>query len=539
MPSRPRAEQGQGGRAAEPPSLPVTRQQRDLFLDPLGQRGTGRYVEQISWHWRGPLDTGRFTAAWQSVVDRETVLRAAFAGDPEPHVVLHERAEAEVVRHLAGSVGWDELVERDRLRGFDLRDAGPLRVTLLDEPAEPAEPPDGGAGAVPDGGGGAVPDGGAGAVPPPVARRTPDASGAVTRVLLTFHHGLLDAWSVFVLIDEFYRAYLAGGALPGGERRPDMRDWFQWLGRQDPGPAREFWTRAVPPGAPAVLPAAPGPDTRESGCGRAEGRLTAAEADRLHRWAAARALPDSSALQAVWALLLYRAAGATGPAQVGFGVTVSGRGITLDAVERLPGPLRACLPMSVQVDPAHRLPQLLTGLRDRALDMAAYEWVSAGQIHEWTGRAAGGGRLLESVVAVESRPRRRAGVRGELAAGGVRVDPPRASGAHTAFPVALFAHREPNGALTLSALHDRARISADDAGRLVGHCVRLLKELPRTDERTTVADVLATLAGHALPRIAAPPRRRADRPHPAVLDRRASGRRADSEPFLTPWGDTP
>ncbi|MFJ4503763.1 condensation domain-containing protein [Streptomyces sp. NPDC088864] len=518
MPSRPRAEQGQGGRAAEPPSLPVTRQQRDLFLDALGQQGTGRYVEQISWHWRGPLDIGRFTAAWQSVTDRETVLRAAFAGDPEPHLVLHERAEAEVVRHPAGSVGWDELVERDRLRGFDLRDAGPLRVTLLDEPPTPATPATPTASATPA----APPDGG--------GSTAPDASGAVTRVLLTFHHGLLDAWSAFLLIDEFYRAYLEGGALPGGERRPDLRDWFRWLGHQDHGPAREFWTRAVPPGAPAVLPAVPGPDTGESGSGRAEGRLTAAEADRLHRWAAARSLPDSSALQAVWALLLHRAARATGPAQVGFGVTVSGRGITLDAVERLPGPLRSCLPMSVQVDPAHRLLQLLTGLRDRALDMAAYEWVSAGQIHEWTGRAAtGGGRLLESVVAVESRPRRPAGVRGELAVGGVRVDQPRASGAHTSFPVALFAHREPNGALTLSALHDRARISAGDAGRLIGHCVRLLRELPRTDERTTVAEVLATLTGDPLPRIATPPRRRADRPHPPY----SIDGRADVEPIAS------
>ncbi|MFJ5549849.1 condensation domain-containing protein [Streptomyces sp. NPDC093225] len=527
MPSRPGAEQGRdghgacaagaaasspprAGRPVQPPGLSVTWQQHDLLLDSFEHRGTGRHVEQVSWRWRGPLDAERFTAAWQSVVDRETVLRAAFAWEPEPHVVLHERAAAEVVRHPAGSVGWDELVERDRLRGFDLRRPGPLRVTLLDEPAD---------------GDGAGPAGGPG--PSSGADREPDA--AATRVLLTFHHGLLDAWSVFVLIDEFYRAYLAGGALPGQERRPDLRDWSLWLSRQDPGPAREFWTRTVPAGTPAVLPAAPGPDTLESGCGRAEARLTAVEADRLHRWAAAQALPDSTALQAVWALLLYRATGASGPAQVGFGVTVSGRGITLDAVERLPGPLRNCLPMSVQVDPGERFLQLLTELRDRALDMAAYEWVSAGQIHEWTGRASRGGRLLESVVAVESAPRREPDARTELAAGGVRVDPPRASGVHTAFPVALFAHREADGALTLSALHDRARISAADARRLVGHCVRLLTVLPRTDERTTVAEVLAALAGHALPRIAV--RRRPAAEPGARLRTHSIGGRAAVEPL--------
>lgn len=487
-PDRRRVQWDRGGRgaagfgrpraSARPfgPSLPLTWQQHDLLLDSLDHRGTGRHVEQLSWLWCGPLDAERFAAAWRAVVERETVLRASFAWEPEPRVVLHERAEIEVVRHSAGSVDWDELLERDRLRGFDLRSPGPLRATLLDEPPRGTPLPDAG--------------------PATGARQ------AGTRVLLTFHHGLLDAWSVFVLLDEFYRAYLAGGELPGGERRPDIRDWVRWLGRQDHSPAREFWSRTVPDGTPVVLPATPGPQTLESGCGRAEVRLSPVEADRLHGWAAARAVPDSSVLQAVWALLLYRGARVAGPVQVGFGVTVSGRGIALEAVERLPGPVRNCLPMSVRVDPDGRLGRLLTALRDRALDMAAYEWVSTGQIHEWTGRATDGGRLLESLVCVEGGPHRPEELGRELAASGIRVEPPRVSGVHTAFPVALLARREGDGALTLTALHDRARISAADAGRLVGHCTRLLRELPATDDGTTVAQVLAVLAGDEPPRIA-------------------------------------
>ncbi|WP_411107581.1 condensation domain-containing protein [Streptomyces sp. cmx-4-9] len=489
-PDRPRPAHGRRGRRAPvrrsavpahppEPSAAAGRLLGDPLLESLSGRGGGRHVEQLSWRWRGPLDTGRFTAAWQAVVDRETVLRAAVEHGPRPRVVLHEHACAEVVRHPAGTVDWDELLERDRLRGFDLRSPGPLRVTLVDDPAHrPGARPGPGQGAAAD----------------------------VTRVLVTFHHGLLDAWSVFVLLDEFYRAYLAGGALAGGERRPDIRDWAGWLDRQDTGPAREFWTRALPEGAPVVLPALPGPDTQESGCGRAEARLSAVEADRLHRWAAAQAVPDSSALQAVWALLLYRAAEVTGPALVGFGVTVSGRGIALDAVERLPGPMRSCLPMALRVDPGHALGRLLRTLRDRALDMAPYEWVTSGQIHEWTGRSADG-RLLDSLVAVETAPRAPAELKARLAADGIRVDPLRASGAHTVFPVALLAHCGSDGTLTLAAVHDRARISGADARRLVGHCARLLRALPAAGEETTVAQVLALLADDEPPRIA-----RRDRP---------------------------
>ncbi|MFE1948841.1 amino acid adenylation domain-containing protein [Streptomyces sp. NPDC059524] len=455
--------------AEEPETVPVTPQQHGLLLDALAHRGTGRYVEQLYWRWYGALDTERFAAAWRSVFERETVLRAAFDWDEDPRLVLHEGVTPEIVRHPAGTVDWDELLERDRERGFDLREPGLLRATLVDDAAA---------------------DG-------------PDADGAPsTRVLITFHHVLLDGWSVSVLLQEFYRAYLVGGDLPGSERRPDIRDYARWLAEQDTAPAREFWSAAVPSAAPAVRPALPGPATEEHGWGRAEVRIERAEADRLRAWAAARAATESSALQAVWALLLYRASGADGVAPVGFGVTVSGRGIPLDSIERLPGLLMNSLPMTIQVDPAHTVPRLLTELRDQALDMAAYEWVSTGQIHEWSGRRADE-KLVESLIVFENYPRSSDDLEAALAAHDIRVELPEAAGSQTAFPVTLLAHRDVDGSLVLTAVHDRGRIADRDAGRLVAQCARLLRELPDTaDDATTVGDIVAGLDAADLPRMA-------------------------------------
>ncbi|MFE7842525.1 condensation domain-containing protein [Streptomyces sp. NPDC057474] len=466
-PAAPRSAASPAGEERE--TVPVTPQQHGLLLDALAHRGSGRYVEQLFWRWHGPVDTDRFTAAWQSVFDRETVLRAAFDWDDTPCLVLHDHVAAQVVRHAAGTVDWDELTERDRLRGFDLRVPGLLRVTLVDDAPDPAA------------GDGQIPS---------------------TRILVTFHHVLLDGWSVSVLLQEFYRAYLADGLLPGGERRPDIRDYSRWLAEQDTAPAREFWSAAVPAAAPIVRPAIPGPATGQSGPGRAQVRLSAADADRLRSWAAARAATESSALQAVWALLLYRAGAADAPAPVGFGVTVSGRGIALDAVERLPGLLMNSLPMTIQVDPAHTVPQLLTALRDQALDMAAYEWVSTGQIHEWSGREAGE-KLVESLIVFENYPRSSDDLESALAAHDIRVELPDAAGSHTAFPVTLLAYRDVDNSLVLTAVHDRGRLADADADTLINQCARLLRELPRTaDESTTVADLLATLADTDLPRMA-------------------------------------
>ncbi|MFZ3560648.1 condensation domain-containing protein [Streptomyces sp. BH055] len=474
----PRAEDG----VALPPH------QEGLLLDALAHGGTGRYVEQLFWQWHGPLDVERFTAAWQSVFDCETVLRASFDLDDTPRLVVHDHVRVEVTRH-EDSADWDALLERDRLRGFDLRVPGLLRATLLED------------------------------------TRGTDGTGATgppsTRVLITFHHVLLDTWSVSVLLQEFYRAYLADGVLPGGERRPDFRDHTRWLAGQDTGPARAFWSTALPPGKPLVRPGLARSARGLPGWGRAQELLGHQDADRLRAWSTGHAATESVALQAVWALLLYRAAGVGLPAPVGFGVVVSGRGIALEHVERLPGLLMNALPMVVRVDPGRPLLRLLGELRDRALDMASYEWVSVDLVHEWSGRPAGE-KLFDSLVAFEHRAGVSDSLATALAAQDIRVDAPDRSGTAHAFPVTLLATAEPDGSLLLTAVHDRVRVADADARRLVELCARLLRELPVTvDESTTTGEVLAGIGDAELPRVAGP-----------ALGRTAGGRGAS-------WPDVP
>lgn len=434
---------GRSVRAVAPSPL-----QRELLADADAHPGTGRQVEQLSWVWRGPLDLERFTAAWQSLVDRESALRSAFGDGPEPRIVVHDRVRAEVLRLPHSAEDWAAVVEHDRRRGLDPRRPGPLRVTVL-------------------GGGPAV-----------------SVTAPPTRILLTYHHALLDDWSAHLLLREFYRAYLADGTLPGGERRPDMGDYARWLAHQDIEPARAFWTDATPPSdatdspLPAVPASAPVPDPVPggTGTGRTRLRLTAAQTARLAAWAAGWGSTESGALQAVWALLLYRAAGSATAEPVRFSVTVSGRGILFEGAERLPGALRNPLPMSVVVDPRASVPELLALLRDRTLDMAAYEWVSAGQIRTWTGDRAEAPGPAGSLVAFEGRPDGQDGLTRELAAQGIRVEPPETLGARTAFPVALVAHHDGDGGLVVTVSYDRTRFAG--IGGVLEHAAFLLNELP-------------------------------------------------------------
>ncbi|MEW2160855.1 condensation domain-containing protein [Streptomyces sp. NPDC007189] len=452
-------------------TIAVTGHQRALLAAAVGaQGGPGRYVEQIFWDWAGPLDLGRFIAAWQSVAEREAVLRASFDWAGAARLVLHDRAAVEVVRHVHADVGWSELLRQDRARGFELYRPGLLRVSLLDG--------------------------------------TPDATGTgrpSTRLLVTYHRALLDERGARLLVRQFYRSYLAGGVLPGGDRRPDIRDHAQWLLRQDTAGAREFWAAAAPPAGAAVSPGRPGRPARHTeGPGRIQRRLEAARTSRLRAWAAERGAGESSALHVVWALLLHRAAGADGPLPVAFGVHLSGRDMSLRAAADMPGLLGNTLPLTVTVDPGAPLADLLLRVRDAALDLTPYAWVGGDRIREWSGRAPGSA-LTETTVRFDHHPPLPDNLRAELAAQGIRVGAPQSAGGDTPVPVTLVAHYDTEDALVLTALYDRARVTDTGALGILAQCLHLLRTLPEhPDEGFTVGDALRSLGACEVPGMVPP-----------------------------------
>ncbi|MFF7888655.1 condensation domain-containing protein [Streptomyces sp. NPDC020794] len=453
--------------------------------------GGGGLVEQLYWDWSGPFDVARFAAAWQSVVDRECVLRACFDWVAAPRLVLHARAEADIAVFSPAAVTWPQLLRRDRARGFALHRPGLLRLTVRE----------------------AEPGGGAGAAPP--------------RVLLTYHPALLDERGVHLLLREFYRAYAGGGVLPGGERRPDLRDHARWLAGQDTTAARQFWARAAPPARAAARPGRPGGATGQSGPGLLHTRLRAPETFRLRSWAALRGAAESSALHLVWALLLYRAARAPGPLPVSFGVQLSGRDIALPGAAGIPGLLDSPLPMTVTVDPAAPLADLLHQVRDTLLDLAAYPWASTETIRAWTprpptapasgpvpgpvagcGPAAGSGPVCGAggtLVRFDGPLPLPKALRSELAAQGVHADTPRSAAGATGGPVTLAARHDSAGGLVLGLSYDRAQLADEDAAALHSQCVRLLRALPGYRQAQASAGQLLDLLAHsAIPRTARP-----------------------------------
>ncbi|PAZ10896.1 hypothetical protein CLM62_38560, partial [Streptomyces sp. SA15] len=218
----PATESGPGG--APPCAWPLTPQQYGAVVEALAAPSPGRHVEQFHWWWRGAFDRGRFERAWRVLFRRHAVLRARVTDGAAPLLSAAPDVEPALSWSRATATpgspvpSWQEVVRAERDRGFAPGEAPLLRVTVREEPEG-------------------------------------------HRVLLTLHHALLDGWSIALLLEELYEAYL-DGTDPASvvERRPDLRDHARWLAERDTDGARALWGRRLGgPGAAdaAVLPGLP------------------------------------------------------------------------------------------------------------------------------------------------------------------------------------------------------------------------------------------------------------------------------------------
>ncbi|MEO0661950.1 MAG: condensation domain-containing protein, partial [Planctomycetota bacterium] len=244
------------------------------------------YVQQFSATLvtSGALDEARFERAWQAVVDRHPALRTQlnWRKREDPLQVVRACVDAPV-RGLADADDFAAFVEADRAVPVDLERAPAHRVAVQR-----------------------------------------DERGA--RLLWTFHHALLDGWSMRLVLTDLCAAY--GGAVlaPAPATHGAYVDWL--LERQRaPDAALAFWrdalagvdercTLAWPDagGAPATL-----------------SRALDAEATRaLGEFARTRRATLSSVLRVAWAAVLARHVGTR---DVVFGTTVSGRSAPVTGIE--------------------------------------------------------------------------------------------------------------------------------------------------------------------------------------------------------------
>ena len=427
---------GTGAQVAD--IYPLTAMQAGMLFHGLDPAGDGVYLQQTSFVLDGVTDPRLLARAWQQVVDSTSILRSAAAWTdlPEPVQVVHHRVRVPVT-HLdwsdpAGGERQDRLrrlLNDDRAAGLDLTRPPLMRLTL--------------------------------------AR----LSDTRVQVLWTFHHLLLDGWSVFQVLADVFACHAAlrsgqPAALPA--RRP-FRDYVAWLAGQDDTPLDEHW-RTVLAGfaTPTPLPydRAPAHARHGRSSRRCSVDLDAAQSRRLHETARNHRLTVNTLVQGAWAILLSRYSGLR---DVCFGATVSGRPPTLAGADAMTGMFINTLPVRADVDGAAAVVPWLQTLQSAQTEARQYEHAPLARLRGFSDVPADTA-LFDSIVVFENYP-----VDDDVAAGhGLRLADLDAVET-TSFPLSLMAY--PGDRLTLVLCYDPDCFDEATAGRIAGHLRQLLLAL--------------------------------------------------------------
>lgn len=292
---------------------------------------------------------------------------------------------------------------------------------------------------------------------PPLVRATFLRHDTGAELVVSFHHILLDGWSLPV-VERDLAALVAGRPLPPAA---PYRDYLVWLGGQDRQKAEAAWAESLAGLERPALLAPTGPDTTPD---RFRLWLTTGLTELLVRRAAEAGVTLNTLVQVSWALVLARLTGSRDPV---FGAVVSGRPHDLPGVESMVGLFINTLPVRVRLRDGERVEELLRRIQDEQSRLLEHHHARAAEVQ----RAVGAGELFDSILAFENFPR---GAGGDDGPGAVRLA--KVSDA-THYPVTIAAVAEDRLLLSVSC---RRGISAAAVAERLAHVLEQLARSPRT-----------------------------------------------------------
>jgi hypothetical protein len=314
-----------------------------------------------------------YRSAWEHAVKSHPILSTSFhfAGLDEPVQVVRRSVklpwQQDDWRHYSSTEQeqrFGELLKQERNEGFKLDSAPLMRCTLV------------------------------------------QLQPNLYRFLLSYHHLLLDGWSILLVLRDVLEAYerlRRAQPVQSAAGRP-YRDYIGWLQRQDVKSAETFWREqlrgfSVPTklGVERSTSSTTAPGERYRKLHRV---LSVETTTALQSLARQQQLTLSPLIHAAWALLLSRY---SGDREVLFGSVVSGRPTALEGAETMVGLFINTLPVRVNVSGDESLLAWLKRLQSQQVELQRYEYSSLRQVQRWS-EVRNGQPLFESVVVVRNLP---------------------------------------------------------------------------------------------------------------------------------------
>ncbi len=421
---------------------PLSPMQEGMLFHTLYAARSGVYVTQVSHVLHGELDVEAFERTWQHLFDRHPILRTFFIWEKvakrvqvvqrhvKANIELHDWQSLTVIQKADQLREW---LKDDRISGFNLAKAPLVRLALM--------------------------------------KLEKDSH----QFVFSFHHLLLDGWSIPILMQEalaIYEALRAGREAKLPPRRP-FREYISWLQRQDLAQAESYWRQVLKGfSAPTPLPV-DNTLPRESNFGEQERFLSTQTSAELDSFTRRQRLTLNTLMQGAWALLLSRYSGAE---DVLFGATVSGRPSDLAGADGMVGLFINTLPVRVRVAPDTGVLSWLKEFQQQQLESRQYEYTPLVRIHGWS-ELRRGVPLFESIFVYENYP---LGESIAESSSSLKVSNSRCA-EQTNYPLSLMV--TPDSQFSLKFFYDCSVFEPQTIERMLDHYAVLLEEIVKNPER--------------------------------------------------------
>ncbi|WP_054948754.1 non-ribosomal peptide synthetase [Numidum massiliense] len=339
--------------------------QKSMLFNHAVDPESSAYTEQFDFRISGEIDPPRLEWALNKLFERYDILRTIFSyrqTDEPRQVVLKVRTPEWVVKDFRGEPVPEERVkafkEADKQRGFDLSRDVLCRGALL---------------------------------------RTGEQSWCF---IFSFHHILMDGWSLAPLFQSFFSLYEEGTEQGVARFRRDEHPYYEyirWLQGQDEEEASRYWRQYLEGyEKPVSLPS----DTSSASYRHDTHsfHLPAALTERLRKLARSHQWTVNAIFQTAWGLLLQKY---NYTRDVVFGNVVSGRPPELPGVEQMVGLFINTLPLRVRTEDGDSFSSLCTKVQRESFNVSSFEYYPLYQIQ---GESPLKNKLLNHVVAFENYP---------------------------------------------------------------------------------------------------------------------------------------
>ncbi len=319
---------------------PLTPMQEGMLFHALQDTKSTAYHEQIRLTLQGDLEPANYGLAWQKLVLRHDILRTVFIVNKTqlalqavlnnvPSVFVFEdwSTQASELQHQ----NLERYLQTDLADKFNLAEQPALRIKLIKFAAQS------------------------------------------WHLVWSFHHILLDGWSVGVLMDEMAQIYqsIKQGCEPMLPASPPFSHYLKWLKQQDSSNGIQFWQNYLDDyNELASLPSCRGQVAQAS---EFKQDFPADLPAKLQQAAKHYKVTVNALIQAAWGILLARY---NDRRDVVFASVVSGRSSAIANIDNMVGLLINAVPIRVGFSSTEAVADLLSRLHQHNSASQAYQFIA-------------------------------------------------------------------------------------------------------------------------------------------------------------------